>query len=81
MENQAKGISTRLKNQMKRYIGKRYNYYWHGQQFMWTVTIKGLISDTGYFSTEVNEGDNVWQSNASYGEVTNNIKKGLYIEA
>ena len=80
MEKQKKGISTRLKNLMKGYIGKRYNYYWHGQQFMWTVTINGIMGDTGYFVTEVNDGNDVWPSNASYGEVTNNIKKGLFIE-
>ena len=75
-----KGISIRMRNIMKSYIGKTYNHFYHGV-LLWTVTIKGLMGDTGYFVTEVNDGDNVWQSNASYGEVTNNIKKGLYIEA
>jgi hypothetical protein len=47
---------------------------------MWTVKIIGVM-DSGYFITEVNDGENNWQSNASYGEVTCNIKKGFFIEA
>ena len=70
-----------MKNLMNGYIGKKYNYYYKGKHFICTVTIKRLMGDTGYFVTEINDGSGVCQSNASYGEVVNNVKKGLYIEA
>lgn len=69
-----------MKNLMKGYIGKSYKYYYRGQIYMWTVTIKDLMWDTGYFITEVNDGTNVWPGNASYGEIKNCLKKGLYVE-
>ena len=73
-----KGISTRMRNIMNGYVGKIYSYYYHGR-FMWTVKIVA-VQDCGYFITELREWDNVWQSNASYGEVITNIKKGRFVE-
>ena len=70
------GISTRMRNLMNNYIGKTFNFL-NGD---YTVTIKSLMGNTGYFITEVNDGTDVWQSNASYGEITNNLKKGLLVE-
>ena len=70
-----------MRNLMNAHIGKTYNFFYHGYNFMWSVTIKGLMDNTGYFITEINDGKNVWQSNASYGEVKSNIKKGLFVEA
>lgn len=70
------GISTRMKNLMNNYIGKTFNFLDGG----FTVTIKSLMGNTGYFITEIKEGNEVWQSNASYGEITNNLKKGLLVE-
>lgn len=71
-----KEISTRMRNLMNNYIGKTFNFLDSG----FTVTIKSLMGNTGYFITEVNDGTDVWQSNASYGEITNNLKKGLLVE-
>ena len=71
-----KEISTRMRNLMNKYIGKTFNFL-NGD---YTVTIKSLMGNTGYFITEVNDGTDVWQSNASYGEITNNLKKGLLVE-
>ena len=70
------GISTRMRNLMNNYIGKTFSFL-NGD---YTVTIKSLMGNTGYFITEVNDGTDVWQSNASYGEITNNLKKGLLVE-
>ena len=75
------GISTRMRNLMNAYIGKTYNFFYNGYNFMWSVTIKGLMDNTGYFITEINDGKNVWQSNASHGEVKSNVKNGLFVEA
>ena len=72
-------MSTRMRNLMTALIGKSYMFKPHGR-YMWTVTIKGLLRDTGYFITEVNYDGKVWQSNCSYGEVTSNMKKGTFIE-
>lgn len=69
-------ISTRKRNLMSNYIGKTYNCF-----YGWSVTIKDFMGNTGYFITEINDGVNVWQSNASYGEITSNIKKGLLLQA
>ena len=77
MEKQ--GISRRMKNKMMGYVGKKYDYFFHGT-YMWSVTIIGLIGDTGYFLTEETTGSETWRSNASYGEVVNGIKKGLYVQ-
>ena len=74
-----KGISTRLRNLMQKYIGKKYAINYNGC-IIWTSTIISLMGDTGYFITEINDGQNTWTSNASYGEVTHGIKKGQYIE-
>lgn len=71
-----KGISTRMRNLMNNYIGKTFNFL-NGD---YTVTIKSLMGNTGYFITEVNDGTDVWQSNASYGEIKNDLKKGLLVE-
>lgn len=71
-----KEISTRMRNLMNNYIGKTFNFL-NGD---YTVTIKSLMGNTGYFITEIKEGNEVWQSNASYGEITNNLKKGLLVE-
>ncbi len=71
-----KGISTRMRNLMNNYIGKTFNFLDGG----FTVTIKSLMGNTGYFITEVNDGTDVWQSNASYGEIKNDLKKGLLVE-
>ena len=71
-----KGISTRMRNLMNNYIGKTFSFL-NGD---YTVTIKSLMGNTGYFITEIKEGNEVWQSNASYGEITNNLKKGLLVE-
>lgn len=76
-----KGISTRKRNLMNAHIGKVYNYYYNGTFFMWSVTIKSIMDDSGYFITEINDGQNIWQSNASYGEIKHNLKKGIYVEA
>lgn len=70
------GISTRMRNLMNNYIGKTFNFL-NGD---YTVTIKSLMGNTGYFITEVNDGTDVWQSNASYGEIKNDLKKGLLVE-
>ena len=70
------GISTRMRNLMNNYIGKTFSFL-NGD---YTVTIKSLMGNTGYFITEIKEGNEVWQSNASYGEITNNLKKGLLVE-
>lgn len=75
-----KGISTRMRNLMTAHIGKTYKYLYHGRNFLWTVTIKSLMGNTGYFITEVNDGTDVWQSNASYGEIKNDLKKELLVE-
>lgn len=77
MEN--KGISTRMRNLMQQYIGKKYALNYHGH-ILWTSTIIGLMGNTGYFITEINDGHSTWTSNASYGEITKGIKKGQYIE-
>lgn len=74
-----KGISTKLRNLMKNYIGKTFNIVYCGR-IIWTSKIVGLMGDTGYFITEINDGQKSWQSNASYGEITNGIKKGQYVE-
>lgn len=60
-------------------VGKEFDFFYHGDSVM-IVKIIGLINETGYFETEVNDGIDVWKSNASYGEVVNNIKKGYYVE-
>ena len=65
-----------MRNLMNNYIGKTFNFL-NGD---YTVTIKRLMGNTGYFITEIKEGNEVWQSNASYGEITNNLKKGLLVE-
>ena len=65
---------------MNQYIGKSFNYFYGGSIYMWTVKIIS-VQDCGYFITEINDGDKTWQSNASYGEIKNNIKKGLYVAA
>lgn len=75
-----KGISTRMRNLMQAYVGKKYDVYFHGQYY-WTLTIKGLMDDSGYFITEINDGEKVWESNASYGEIKAETKKGSYREA
>ena len=75
------GISTRMRNLMTAHIGKTYNYFRGGYQWMWSVKIIGLMDNTGYFITELNDGRSTWQSNASYGEITHNIKKGLLVLA
>ncbi len=77
MEN--KGISTRMRNLMQQYIGKKYAFNYHGH-ILWISKIVGLMGDTGYFITEINDGQSTWTSNASYGEITKGIKKGQYIE-
>ena len=74
-----KGISTRLKNLMQSYVGKSYDVYFHGHYY-WTLKIVELMGDTGYFVTELNDGKSIWKSNASYGEVKAEIKKGSYRE-
>lgn len=74
-----KGISTRLRNIMQTYIGKSYDVYFHGY-YQWTLKVVGLMGDSGYFVTEINDGQNVWESNASYGEIKAETKKGHYIE-
>lgn len=74
-----KGISTRMRNLMLAYIGKKYDVYFHGHYY-WTVTIVSLMDDSGYFVTEVNDGTKVWPSNASYGEIKTETKKGNYKE-
>ena len=80
MKTTANAISTKMRNLMSQYVGKSFNYFYRGCQYMWTVKIIGVM-DCGYFITEVNDGENNWQSNASYGEVKRNIKKGFFIEA
>ena len=77
MEN--KGISKRMQNLMQKYIGKKYAVIYHGY-IIWTSTIISLMGNTGYFITEINDGKSTWTSNASYGEITQGIKKGQYIE-
>lgn len=74
-------ISTRLKNLMKQYIGKKYDAYFYGH-FFWTIEIVGLMGETGYFSTRItNNGcENPYLSNMSYGELKAEIKKGNYRE-
>lgn len=39
------------------------------------------MGETGYFVTEINDGEKTYKSNASYGELKNEIKKGRYIES
>ena len=80
MKTTANAISTKMRNLMSQYVGKSFNYFYGGRQYMWTVKVIGVM-DCGYFITEVNDGESTWQSNASYGEVTCNIKKGFFIEA
>lgn len=72
-----KCISTRLRSLMNAHVGKTYKLYAYGE--IWYTTIKGIMSD-GYFLTEINDGRKVWQSNASYGEIRNGLKKGYYAE-
>lgn len=72
-------ISTRLRNIMQSYIGKSYDVYFHGHYY-WTLKIVGFLGDSGYFVTEINDGKNVWESNASYGEIKTETKKGSYRE-
>lgn len=74
-----KGISTRMKNIMQSYVGKSYDVCINGH-FYWTLKIVGLMGDTGYFITELNDGTKVWESNASYGEIKAETRKGSYIE-
>lgn len=79
MENASKkGISTRMRNIMNAYIGKKYNFSCYG--FRWTTEIVGLMGCSGYFITKVNDGEKEWRSNVSYGEITNGLKKGIYKE-
>lgn len=52
-----KGISTRMRNLMNNYIGKTFSFL-NGD---YTVTIKSLMGNTGYFITEIKEGNEVWQ--------------------
>lgn len=73
------GISARLRNIMQTYVGKSYDVYFHGS-FYWTMKIVGIMGDSGYFVTELNDGTKVWESNASYGEIKAETKKGSYIE-
>ena len=80
MKTTTNAISTKMRNLMSQYVGKSFNYFYRGRQYMWTVKIIGVM-DSGYFITEVNDGENIWESNASYGEVKCNIKKGFFIEA
>lgn len=49
---------------MMGYVGKKYDYFMHGKLYMWSVTIIGLMGDTGYFLTEVTTGTETWRSNA-----------------
>ena len=78
MKTTANAISTKMRNLMSQYVGKSFNYFYGGRQYMWTVKVIGVM-DNGYFITEVNDGESTWQSNASYGEVTCNIKKGFFL--
>lgn len=71
-----KGISTKMQNRMKQYIGKTYQY-----RDLWKVTVKEPMGDTGYYVTEVSDGEKTWQSNASYGEIMRNLKKGIFVES
>ena len=80
MKTTANTISTKMRNLMSQYVGKSFNYFYGGHQYMWTVKVIGVM-DCGYFITEVNDGESTWQSNASYGEFKCNIKKGFFIEA
>lgn len=64
---------------MAKYIGKTFNAYHYGH-FLWTIKIIDFMGETGYFVTEVSEGDKTWKSNVSYGELKTEIKKGSYIE-
>lgn len=80
ISKEKKGLSTRMKNKMMGFVGKKYDYFMHGKFYLWSVTIIGLMGETGYFLTEVTDGDKTWRSNASYGEVVNGIKKGLYVQ-
>ena len=75
-----KQLSTRMRNQMNAYIGKSYDYYHNGRTYYWTIIIVALMGETGYFITEVKDGEKVWESNASYGEITHNVKKGIFVE-
>ena len=78
--NTTKSLSQRRMNSMKAYIGKTYKAIYKGH-FMWTVTIKSIMDETGYFITQINHGKKTWQSNASYGEITKNLKNGILVEA
>jgi hypothetical protein len=75
-----KGISTRMRNIMHSYIGKSYDVYFSGHYY-WTLKITGFLGDTGYFTTEINDGTKVWESNASYGEIKAETGKGTYRES
>ncbi len=68
-----KAINTSTRNLMSAYIGKTYEFDGN------LVTIKKIMED-GYFLTEVNEDGVVYQSNASFGEIKNGVKNGLYKE-
>lgn len=68
-----------MKNIMQSYVGKSYDVCINGH-LCWTLKIVGLMGDTGYFITELNDGTKVWESNASYGEIKAETKKGSYIE-
>lgn len=72
-------ISARLRNLMQDCIGKSYDYLSHGIK-MWGVKIVSLLEESGYFVVELNDGANVWQSNISYQELKNGLKKGHYVE-
>jgi len=75
------GLSTRMRNLMNAYVGRKFNYFHGGYQFYWSIKIVALMGETGYFVTELNDGKNTWQSNASYGEIKTMVeKKGYYIE-
>ena len=73
-----KSISTRMRNLMNQYVGMSFDYFFGGFHYMWSVKILSVM-DNGYFLTEINDNGKTWKSNASYGEIKNNIKKGLYI--
>ena len=56
MKTTANAISTKMRNLMSQYVGKSFNYFHGGRQYIWTVKIIGVM-ESGYFITEVNDGD------------------------
>ena len=46
------GLSTRMRNLMNAYVGRKFNYFHGGYQFYWSIKIVALMGETGFAHAE-----------------------------